>query len=96
MALDFHPQVDREIEKIQLHYRKISDNLADAFKFELLEELDRIEATPRRCAIRRDQIRRSNLPKFPYNILFRIDQESVRILAVRHHRRKPGYGMKRR
>jgi hypothetical protein len=39
---------------------------------------------------------RVNLRRFPYHFLFRIVGDSVRILVVRHDRRHPSFGIRRR
>jgi plasmid stabilization system protein ParE len=37
-----------------------------------------------------------NLERFPFHFLYRIVDDRIRILAVRHHRRRPSLGMHRR
>jgi hypothetical protein len=37
-----------------------------------------------------------NLHRFPYHFLFRVVGHDVRILVVRHHRRHPSLGIRRR
>lgn len=41
-------------------------------------------------------LRRVNLERFPYHFLFRIVGERVRVLVVRHHKRRPSLGLRRR
>ena len=52
-------------------------------------------AGPESFSIREHDIR-VDLQRFPYHFLFRIVGDTVRILVVRHHRRHPSVGMKRR
>jgi plasmid stabilization system protein ParE len=40
--------------------------------------------------------RRRAVPRFPYNVAYRIEEERVVVLAVMHQRRKPGYWKWRR
>lgn len=51
---------------------------------------------PESFAIRERDLRRVNLQRFPYHFLFRIVGDVVRILVVRHHRRRPTVGIQRR
>lgn len=51
---------------------------------------------PEAFAVREHDIRRVNLRRFPYHFLFREVGDSVRILVVRHHKRDPNLGIKRR
>jgi hypothetical protein len=37
-----------------------------------------------------------NLDRFPYHFLFRIVDDGVRVLVVRHHSRHPSLGIRRR
>ncbi len=39
----------------------------------------------------RYQTRAFTLPKFPYSLIYRVSPDSVRIIAVAHHSRRPGY-----
>ena len=50
---------------------------------------------PERFAVRERDLRRVNLERFPYHFLFRIAADRVRILVVRHHRRRTTLGMPR-
>jgi plasmid stabilization system protein ParE len=40
--------------------------------------------------------RRYNLRRFPYSIIYQVTDEELRILAVAHHRRRPGYWTQRK
>ena len=51
---------------------------------------------PESFPIRERDLRRVNLQRFPYHFLFRIVGDVVRILVVRHHRRRPTVGIRRR
>ncbi|MBK7425134.1 MAG: type II toxin-antitoxin system RelE/ParE family toxin [Propionivibrio sp.] len=35
--------------------------------------------------------RQYNFRRFPYSIIYQVTVEELRILAVAHHRRRPGY-----
>ncbi len=40
--------------------------------------------------------RRHILRRFPYNVIYRVDEEQIHILAIAHHRREPVYWGRRR
>jgi plasmid stabilization system protein ParE len=45
----------------------------------------------------RPGIRRYLLERFPYGIYYRTpNEETVQILVVKHHSRRPGFGMRRK
>ncbi|MGH7199704.1 MAG: type II toxin-antitoxin system RelE/ParE family toxin [Planctomycetaceae bacterium] len=41
-------------------------------------------------------MRRQSLERFPYRVIFEVRQDEVRILAIFHHSRQPGYWRSRR
>jgi plasmid stabilization system protein ParE len=50
---------------------------------------------PMRGAIFRGVSRRYLLRRFPYGIIYQATDEELRIVAVAHHSRRPGYWAKR-
>ena len=97
MQLVLHPKVHSDVHAIMEYYERVaSPELADDFYSELrsfiLDAAERPEAFP----IREGDFHRVNLHRFPYHFLFRIVGDSVLILVVRHHRRHPSLGLRRR
>lgn len=43
----------------------------------------------------RPDIRRRLLRRFPFAILYSVDEDSILVIAMAHHRREPGYWHKR-
>ena len=97
MRLVLHPGVYSDIDKIMAYYEKVATaDLADEFYAELRHFMLQAAARPESFAVRESDIRRVNLHRFPYNFLFRIVEDAVRILVVRHHSRDPSVGTRRR
>jgi hypothetical protein len=69
--------------------------LADEFYAELRIMLDQSAMRPEQFSIRKQDIRRANLRRFPYHFLFRIVGDAVRVLVVRHHSWHPAVGTTR-
>ena len=79
------------------YYEQVSSaELADEFYAELRRFFRKATQRPESYAIRERDIRRVNLERFPYHFLFRIVNDSVRVLVVRYHSRRPSLGMTRR
>ncbi len=97
MRLVLHRKVHSDVDAIMEYYERVaSRELADDFYAELRRfMLDAVER-PESFSIRERDLRRVNLPRFPYHFLFRIVGGAVRILVVRHHRRHPSSGIDRR
>jgi len=92
----YHPAVQRDVSAILRYYDGVSEKLGDEFWAELRAGVERAAQHPERCHELDSGIRRFNLKRFPYHFLFRLRPDSIRITAVRHHRRHPHFGLLRR
>jgi len=92
-----HPKVHSDVHAIMEYYeRAAGPELADDFYGELRHFMVEAAEQPESFSIRTRDLRRANPHRFPYHFLFRIVGDSVRVLVVRHHRRRPSLGMRRR
>jgi plasmid stabilization system protein ParE len=97
MHLEFHRQVASDVSRIMEYYESIAGpQLADEFYAELRTFFNKASESPQSYAIRERDLRRVNLERFPFHFLFRIVNEQVRILVVRHHKRRRSLGLDRR
>jgi len=97
MRLEFHPLVRSDISRIMDYYEEAAGpELADEFYSELWSFLRKAANSPEGYAIRARDIRRVNLDRFPFHFLYRVVNDRVRILVVRHHYRRPSLGVHRR
>jgi toxin ParE1/3/4 len=96
MRLVLHPKVYSDIDKIMGYYEEATADLANEFYAELRHFMIEAATRPKSFAIREGDIRRVNLHRFPYHFLFRIADDTIRILVVRHHSRRPSVGIRRR
>ncbi len=70
--------------------------LANELYAELRHFMVEVAKRPESFAIRQRDIRRVNLRRFPFHFLFRLVDDTVRVLVVRHHSRHPSLGTRRR
>ena len=97
MYLVFHPKVYSDIDEIMEYYERVATReLAAEFYSELRYYMQQAAERLESFAIRERDLRRVNLQRFPYHFLFRIVGDVVRVLVVRHHRRRPTVGVRRR
>jgi plasmid stabilization system protein ParE len=97
MRLEFHRQITSDISRILDYYEGVAGaKLADGFYTELRSFFQKAADSPETYDVREHDLRRVNLERFPYHFLFRIVEDRVRILVVRHHRRRPSLGVHRR
>lgn len=93
--LMIHPRAAKDAREIATKYADISDDLRNQFWEEIDDAIDCIELHPERHHYDPCGMRRSNLNKFPYHILFEERLECNRIIVIRHHHRNPRYGIRR-
>jgi plasmid stabilization system protein ParE len=92
----FHPKVFSEVDAIMNYYERVACiQLADDFYAEFRLFIEDASDDPEKYNTRRGNFRRVNLKRFPFNFLFRVQENTIRILVVRHHARQPTYGTKR-
>ncbi len=97
MQISLHPKVSSDVRAIMEYYRHAAGpSLADEFYRELRQLIFRAAERFSSFAPREHDLRRANLPRFPYHFLFRVVGDTVRILVVRHHRKQPSFGARRR
>ena len=97
MRISLHPKVASDVEVATEYYRTAAGpELAAEFYREFRQLVVRAADQPGAFAVREHDLRRANLPRFPYHFLFRVKADVLRVLVVRHHRRHPDYGVRRR
>ena len=84
------------LEVVQYYEKVDGPQLADRFTSELQATIEQVAIRPGSFAEIRSGIRRANLDRFPHHVLFQIvDDETVKILTVKHDKRHPDLGLNR-
>ncbi|MEI9895695.1 MAG: type II toxin-antitoxin system RelE/ParE family toxin [Chthoniobacter sp.] len=97
MRLVLHPKVYSDVHEIMEYYERVAGpELADEFYGELRRFMLEAAERPDSFSVRVGGFHRVNPHRFPYHFLFRIAADAVRILVIRHHRRHPSVGIRRR
>jgi len=97
LRIVFHPKVFSEVDAIMGYYESVAgSHLADEFYSEFRFFVRDAAGDSEKYNIRKGNFRRVNLNRFPYNFLFRVHNDTIRILVLRHHVRRPAYGTKRK
>lgn len=87
----FHPEALEEADNATLFYKKQQPGLEKRF-FEALEDaIARIRRNPLLYRIVGGEIRKCRLLRFPYAVIFRINNDFIEIIAVMHLKRQPDY-----
>lgn len=96
MKAEFEPAAREElIESVRWYLAEAGAVHASAFETEVRRVVDLLVRLPELGTPRARQTRSIPLRRYPYSIHYRLEPDLIRILAVAHQRRKPGYWKKR-
>jgi len=91
VKVEFFPAAEQELIEASEHYEAQLQGLGNEF----LLEVERVSAVLVELVSLGEKLdsihRRLPLRRFPYALIFRRDAEIIRIVAVAHRRRRPGY-----
>ena len=90
------PRALQEFEEAVEHYLELSSEAASRFVDEFEAAVSFICDNPKAPQRFEGDLRRWNLQRFPYALIYRIIDARVVIVAVMHMRREPGYWKTRR
>ena len=85
---------ESDIRDVMLWYGERNEIMSEAFRAEVFDVIDRIGESPLNKSADDQGDRRRILHRFPYSVVYDIQENTVRILAITHHRRQPGYWRK--
>lgn len=92
MTPSVSPEADWELSREALYYaREGSAELGAEFINEFERALALLCEQPRLGARWRNQRRRFPLRRFPFSIIYYTRGDELRVVALAHHRQKPGY-----
>ena len=95
MKVHFLKLAEQELYDAQEYYEKEQNNLGSTFKSVILSSLNHIIDFPEMYAKVKSDIRKCVIHKFPYNILYSIEDNHILIIALAHQHRKPNYWIDR-
>jgi plasmid stabilization system protein ParE len=90
-----HPDAEAEYETALGWYMERSVQAADRFEAAFDGALQAIAEYPSPYPAMDSRHRYKLLRRFPYSIIYRIDGEQIRVVAVAHSKRLPGYWLAR-
>ena len=91
----FHPEARAEADGSVEFYDARLNGLGLRFLAAVEETTGRIATTPDAGAPLEGEYRKRIVPGFPYNIIYRVSEDCVYIVAVAHQHRRPGYWRER-
>ena len=95
MNVIYHAAAEAEVVETARYYSSRAMGLGREFLDAVDAAVQDILTDPARFAPVSGDIRMYLMKRFPYGIYYRLNGPTVRILVVKHHRRRPGFGMDR-
>lgn len=100
MSVTFHPDARAEADDAADRYALRSVTRAVAFHAALIDAVFDIRTQPQLYATADDapsgvEVRNYVLLRFPYRVVYTVDNADISIVAVAHLRRRPGYWHRR-
>jgi len=91
LDLLFHPDVAGEIKASYRWYQNQAEGLGDDFLHELELACQAIIEFPATWPRLKKDYRRFLLSKFPFSVVYRVQNTNIFVVAVMHNSRKPDY-----
>jgi hypothetical protein len=95
MKSRFHEAAAVELAEAVEYYDSATEGLGTRLLTEVISAVEYIEEFPELAALGEHSVRRKVLARFPYSILYMIQQGELIILAVAHQSRRPNYWIDR-
>ena|SRR4029077_9043222 len=89
--LRFHPEARVDFRQSARWYWERSPQAAAHFRATVSQVVLAIAEAPERCAGYLYGTRRCVLRRFPFSIVYLDDPNVITIVAIAHHKRRPGY-----
>jgi plasmid stabilization system protein ParE len=86
-----HPDAVEEAQAAWQWYLERSQSAADSFLAELDHGVESISEAPERWPLFVHGTRRFLFRRFPFQIVYRVANDRIEVVAIAHGRRKPGY-----
>ena len=91
MTFSFHPEAESEFREAIDYYEDRESGLGYDFSIEVFTTIQNIVNHPTAWPIIEEDMRRCLVNRFPYGVIYSIEQDKIFILAVMHLRRYPDY-----
>ncbi|MBV6492830.1 MAG: hypothetical protein LDLANPLL_00835 [Turneriella sp.] len=90
-SLKLHDEAEAELSEIFLYYAEMDANLAVRFYQEITDSFSQILQQPKIGVLLEEPYRKYITHNFHYIIIYKETDEALKIDAIAHHSREPGY-----
>lgn len=90
-SVSFHPEADAEVTDATRYYETRSPGLGLLFLMEIQRSVEQVIANPEACQLVGTEVRGKPLRRFPYSLMYAIEPDQIKVVAVAHRKRRPYY-----
>jgi plasmid stabilization system protein ParE len=91
----FEPHAQQEFEDAVAYYDGVGPRLGNDFIDAVERVISRILKFPKACPTLSLSTRRCRIKRFPYGLLYRLNEDEIEIIAVMHFSRELNYWVDR-
>jgi len=91
MNYRFHPEAEAEFREAIEYYEEHKQGLGFDFALEVHSAIEQTLGFPNAWPALEEGVRRCLIRRFPYGILYSVEEDGIYILAVMHLHRNPEY-----
>jgi len=91
VTFTFHPAARTELNKAVDYYENCQPGLGYEFAEEIYATIAIILQYPRGWSSISRKSRRCLSRRFPYGVIYQVKKEQIRVIAIAHSHRRPGY-----
>jgi plasmid stabilization system protein ParE len=95
IGYSYHPEAIKEVVDAVRYYEGRVPGLGRELRDELDAAIDLLRRLPKSAAPVRGNLRRKPLQRFPYAVIYAVEDSEIRIYAVPHRRQRPDYWIDR-
>ena len=95
MFVEFHPEADAEVSEAARYYEMRKAGLGLDLLQEVELALDQILTNPEASPLVGRRVRRKPMWRFPYNFIFGVFPNRIRVVAFAYQKRRPFYWQRR-
>jgi plasmid stabilization system protein ParE len=96
IAYAFHQDAQAELEHAALFYESQVAGLGRSFAAEVERTISLVREFPQAGLSLGQNRRRVVIARFPYSVVYQQKTDLIRIVAIAHQRRRPGYWRRRK
>ena len=89
--VSFHAMAEQELNDAASYYNAIRPGLGQAFLNEVERAVTQIFDYPEAAPLVNHTVRKKQVRRFPYSVLYSVRIEGIRILAIANQKRRPFY-----